>query len=337
MAEFLEGTVDAPVIGRVKKAYIIVPAGLAGAYVLWRWYQASRTDDGPAPDDGTYTTDDLSEYGRSTTGGAYNPGGNTGNTETDGTTPGRIDTNAQWTDKAVEKLTNQGFDGMTVSLALGEFLARRSLDKTEASIARAALAAVGQPPTGGPYPVNEAAVTGPVSLKPPTGLKATAVTSTSVTLTWNKVDGAGYYRIYHSGSMTNVGATDGANTSITIGGLKPSTTYKFAIATDTTTAVPGQKSPAITVKTKGITLTRPTGLRASSVTRTSFRVSCSPVKGAEYYRWYVNGSPYGASDQPYRDFTSRRPNTSYKITVTADTTNQAPGPVSSPLTVKTRK
>lgn len=336
MPEFLEGSVDVPAVGKIKKVYIIVPAGLAGAYVLYRWYQASQAeDDGPVADDGMYTTDDLSEYGRSTTGGAYQPGGNTGSVVTDGTNPNAIDSIPEWTNKAVELLSNAGYDPMVVHDALGEFIARRSLDKTEATIARAALAAVGQPPTGGPYSVIEAAVTGPVALKPPTGLKVTETTSNSVTLSWNKVDGAGYYRVYRSGSSTNAGATD--LTTIKVSGLQPSTSYSFAVAADTTTAVPGPKSSSVTAKTKNITLSKPTGLRSSNVTKTSFRVTCSPVKGAQYYRWYVNGAPYGASDAPYRDFTSRRPNTAYKITVAADTTSQVPGPVSSPLTVKTRR
>lgn len=338
MADFLDGTVDVPKVGKVKKAYILVPAGLAGAYVLYRWYQASRGDEQPAPGaDGMYTSDDLSEYGLSTSGGTGTVTGNNGNQQTDATNPNVIDDNAEWTAKAVELLGNAGYDQATVYAALGEFLARRSLDKTEASIARAALAAAGQPPIGGPYSVIEAAVTGPIALTAPTGLKVTATTTTSVSLAWNKVNGAGYYRVYRSGASTNVGSTDGGNTTITISGLQPNTEYSFQVAADTTTAVPGPKSSPVKAKTKAVALAKPTGLKASNVGKTSFRVSCSPVKGAAYYRWYVNGSPYGASDQPYRDFTSRKPNTSYRITVAADTTNQTPGPQSSPLTVKTKK
>ena len=236
----------------------------------------------------------------------------------------------------MEKLTNQGFDGQAVSLALGEFLARRSLDKTEASIARAALAAVGQPPVGGPYPVIEAAVQGPVALKAPTGVKVTATTANSVTLAWDAVDGAGYYRAYRSGSSTNVGATDAANKTIVISGLAPNTEYSFQVAADTTAGKPGPKSSPVKGKTKPVSLAKPSGLKASSVTKSSFRVSCNKVPGAVYYRWYVNGAPYGASDQPYRDFTSRKSKTSYRITVAADTGNQTPGPQSSALTVKTK-
>lgn len=333
----MQGTVDVPGAGKLKKVYIYVPAGLAAVYVGWRWYQA-RQDAAAAPDqsDGTYTSEDLSDYGLSTTGGATNVTGNTGSTTTDATNPNTIDDNAEWTQKAVELLGNAGYDSATVYAALGEFLARRSLDKNEASIARAALAAAGQPPVGGPYSVNEAATTGTATLTAPTGLKATAVTSTSVTLSWNPVAGAGYYRGYRSGASTNVGATDAANHTMTITGLQPNTTYQLRVAADTTTGKPGPASDPITVKTAAVKLAKPSGLKASAITKSSFRVTCNKVSGAAYYRWYVNGTASGASDQPYRDFTGLKSKTTYRISVAADTTTQTPGQQSNPLSVKTK-
>jgi hypothetical protein len=334
----LEGTVDVPAVGRVKKRYVVIPAGLAAVYVAFRWYQARQEGDEPAPGaDGLYSSSDLSEYGLSTTGGSTTVTGNTGSTVTDATNPNVINDNAQWTERAVEKLTNQGFDGQAIYLALGEFLARRSLDKTEAAIARAALAAAGQPPVNGPYSVIEAATTAPAELKPPTGLKVTATTANSVTLAWDPVVGAGYYRVYRSGSSTNVGATDAGNKSIVISGLQPNTEYTFYVAADTTTGKPGPRSSGVKGKTKAVTLTKPTGLKASSVTRTSFRVSVTPVKGATSYRWILNGVQGAPTDAPYKDFVSRRPNTTYTVAVAADNSTQAPGPVSSSIKVKTKK
>lgn len=338
MPEFLEGTVDVPVAGRMKKAYIYVPAGLAVVYIGYRWYQAKQ-DAAAAPQqsDGTYSTSDLTDMGLSTTGGSTNVTGNTGSTETDATNPNAIDTNAAWTQKAAELLGNAGYDTATVYAALGEFLARRSLDKSEASIARAALAAAGQPPVGGPYPVIEAAATGTTTLKAPTGVKVTSVTATTATLAWNPVEGAGYYRAYRSGASTNVGSTDAGNHSLTVSGLQPNTTYEFQVAADTTLGKPGPKSSPVKAKTSATKLAKPTGLKASAVKQSSFRVSCNKVNGATYYRWYLNGHPNGASDQPYRDFTGLKHNTTYSVTVAADTTNQTPGPVSSALRVKTKR
>lgn len=338
MPDFLEGTVDVPVAGRLKKAYVYVPVGIAAVYIGWRWYQAKQ--DAATADDsastGLYSSDDLSDYGLSTTGGTTTVSGNTGSTTTDATGDA-IDTNAQWTQEAVELLGNAGYDSATVYAALGEFLARRALDKNEATIARAALAAAGQPPVSGPFSVIEEATATSATLAAPTGLRVVSTTSTSVTLAWNAVAGAGYYRGYRSGASTNVGSTDAGNLTMTITGLSPNTSYQFQVAADTTTGKPGPKSAAVTGKTAAVKLAKPGGLKSSAVTRTSFRVTCGKVTGAQYYRWYINSTPYGPSDQPYRDFLGMKPNTTYKITVAADTTNQEPGPVSSALSVKTKK
>lgn len=333
----MQGTVDAPVVGRTKKAYVYVPLGLAGAYIAWRWYQASRTpDEAPPGSDGLYSSDDLSEYGLSTTGGPTNVGGNS-NADSDGTNPNAIDSNAEWTQKALELLGNQGYDGAAVSAALGEFLARRALDKTEASIARAALAVAGQPPEGRPWSVIEEAGTSTGTLPAPTNLRQwEAPTSSVLSVQWDKVDGAAYYRIYRTDQGDEpIGAS--ADTKFRAKGLTPNTSYSLTVRAVGTTGKIGGVSNRITLKTAPVKLGRPSGLKASSVKRTSFRVSCSKVTGATYYRWYVNGRASGASDQPYRDFTGLKPNTVYSITVAADTSNQQPGPQSGALRVKTKR
>lgn len=338
MAEFGQGSVDAPVIGRVKKAYILVPLGIAGAYVAYRWYQASQTAEAPPASDGLYSSDDLSEYGLSTTGGATTVTGNTGSILTDARGADAIDDNAEWTSRAVELLSDSGYDPATVRAALGEFLARRALDKNEASVARAAIASVGEPPVGRPWSVREEATTGTGTLPAPTNVRAAgAATATTVPLKWDKVDGAASYRIYR-GTGENIGSS--ADTTFTATGLQPDTSYPFSVAAVSTTGKPGGRSSVVSLRTGRVKLAKPTGLKASNIARTSFRVSCSPVAGAQLYRWYVGGRASGATDattRPYRDFTGMKPGTSYQITVAADVTTQQPGPTSSPLTVKTRK
>ncbi|WP_333746433.1 hypothetical protein, partial [Streptomyces sp. IBSBF 2950] len=116
----------------------------------------------------------------STAGGPFNVGGNNGSSVTDGTAPDAIDDNAEWTQRAVELLANAGYDPAVVYAALGEFLARRALDKTEATIARAAIAAAGEPPVGRPWTVIEESATGTGTLPAPGGLKASGITSSSV-------------------------------------------------------------------------------------------------------------------------------------------------------------
>lgn len=242
MADFLKGDVDVPVVGKSPKWVVYGLGGLAAAYVAWKWYQAGRGE--PEGDDLMYNPD-LSEYGQSTAGGPFNVGGNTGSTITDGTAPDAIDDNAEWTNRAVELLANAGYDPAVVYAALGEFLARRALDPTEATIARAALAAVGQPPVGRPWSVIEEAATGTGTLPAPSGLKVGTVTDSSVSLSWSSVAGAGSYQVYKDGSA----AVAVSGTSATVSGLKESTTYKFAVAAISTTGKTGTRSSEVSAKT----------------------------------------------------------------------------------------
>lgn len=336
VADFMEGTVDVPKLGKVKKAYVIVPVALVGAYVAYRWYAAGTADD-TSTGDGSYTTDDLTDMGQSTGGGTQNVGGNNGNQNTDGTSDTVIDTNQEWTAAAVEALQNAGYDAMVVYGALGEFLARKALDKTEATIARAALAAAGQPPINGPYSViEEATATSTTPAAPKNVRQWTAPQQTSLAIRWDSVTGAKSYQIFRS-DTGNEPIGSSYDTTSYVRGLKPASTYKITVRALNSSGKAGPMSGAYTAKTLAVKLAAPVGLKASPIHKTSFRVSCKEVKGATYYRWYLNGTPYGASDDPFRDFTSLRSNTNYRVQVAADVTNQVPGPWSKPLTVKTKK
>ena len=337
MPEFMEGTADVPGIGKLKKRYILIPAGIAGAYVAWRWYQSRQAPEVPPGADGMYASGDLSEYGLSTTGGPTTVTGNTGSTVTDATSATAIDTNAEWTGAAVERLTNQGYDGATVLAALGEFLARRSLDASEATIARAALAAAGQPPVGGPYSVLEEATATTGTLPAPSHVRGwSSVTQTQIGIQWDAVPGASHYEIYRADVPTeNIGSS--MDTVFWARGLQPNTPYAFYVVAVGSTGKRGARSGTYSAKTSPVALTKPTGLKSSAVTRSSFRVSVTPVKGATYYRWYLGGTQVGNSDRPYRDFTGLKPGTAYRVSVAADTTNQAQGPASAPITVTTKK
>lgn len=64
-------------------------------------------------------------------------------------------TNADWNELAVDRLANSGYDAIAVRTALGKFLARARLTKTEVNIVQAALAAAGPPPQNGPWHILE--------------------------------------------------------------------------------------------------------------------------------------------------------------------------------------
>ena len=87
--------------------------------------------------------------------------------------------------------------------------------------------------------------TAAVTLKAPTGLKATPGAGTMM-LKWNAVPGADYYRIY----VNNIahGASDTPTYNVV--SLKHKTVYSFKVAADTTTGAPGPASATIKAKTK---------------------------------------------------------------------------------------
>lgn len=64
-------------------------------------------------------------------------------------------TNADWGELVVQRLQQIGLDGPAVSSAVGKFLARKPLNKTEADLVRQAIRAGGYPPQDGPWTVIE--------------------------------------------------------------------------------------------------------------------------------------------------------------------------------------
>lgn len=335
MSEMTSGTVTLPKLGKVKKVYFWGVLAVVGLYVGWRWYGANA---GEAADV-TYETGDVGD-GIDASGvvGAGGASGNVqyaGTTPTDGTDADTIDTNAEWTNTAVEILANSGRDPAAVQAALGEFLAHRPLDEAEASIARAAMAVAGEPPTGGPWTII--AQVGEVSLTAPSNLRASGTTGTSTTLAYSPVNGAASYSAYRD-DLGGVVVGTGVGPSIQIGGLTPNKTYRFSVAARTTTGKTGPKSSATTVKTTGARLTAPGGVRVRSE-RTSASVSWSPVAGAAGYTLQVAGrsGSWESTDTSDR-VTGLKPGTSYRVRVAAlQPGSRTPGPWSAWATGKTSK
>lgn len=80
----------------------------------------------------------------------------------------------------------------------------------------------------------------------PTGLRAGAVTSSSVALSWSPVQGATGYAVYRNGAK----AADATGTFATVSGLSAATAYSFQVAA-TNSAGASALSPAVTATTAG--------------------------------------------------------------------------------------
>lgn len=314
-----------------KKALIVVAVG-ASAYVAWRWFSA------PAPTDDLTTTtsstdDDTAGTGLigSNVGGSENVGNST-NTGTDD-----IDTNNEWFSEAVDRLSNGGWNAQAVQSALGEFLTGQSLDASEANIVRAAVGAMGGYPPSGPNSIKETAGPTDVSKLPaPTGLKVTAKTDSTVDLSWSAVTGAKQYRVYRSGASQNVAAS--VDTNARVAGLKPNTSYTFYVAAGLDTEKMGPRSSGVTAKTTAMKLTAPTGLRVSGISRTSAKLSWTPVGSGEYLYRRSGSSQTWESIDATTTLSGLKPGTKYSYQVAqVQPGTRTPGPWSTYVTFTTKR
>ncbi len=122
-------------------------------------------------------------------------------------------------------------------------------------------------------------------------LKASSKTSSSITLSWDKVRNAKGYRIeqYINGKWTKLTSITG--TSYTVKGLRASSKYYFRVRAYYNSANYGSYSDKLTVYTN---LPKVTGLKVSSTTTSSAKLSWKKVTGATSYVIYrsTNGKTW---------------------------------------------
>lgn len=246
----LDGTVNLPKIGAVKKKTLLLIGIPFAGFVGWRWWQARNgaadytetepedagfEDPGMLPSVSGAVSDDNS-YGLPD-GGNANTGGSIDDYGFHGTT------NAQWTQYATTQLVASDVWSYTdIVTALGAFLDDQPLSATQIQIVQAAIAVAGYPPVGNHtiIPVTQT----PVSLPAPTGFKASNVGQTSCTLTWNAVSGASKYTLSRDG----VHFENSADLKSTPTGMKAGTSYTFTVAAVGMDGKEGSKA-TLTVKT----------------------------------------------------------------------------------------
>jgi len=155
----------------------------------------------------------------------------------------------------------------------------------------------------------------------PTGLAASNITQTSLTLTWNdNATNETGYRIYLDGNPTPV-ATIAANLeTVNITGLTAGTAYTFGVAAYNTGGEGSSQISATTSSSNSEAPTPPTGLVASSITQTTLTLSWDDNATNETgYRVYQNNALIGTllANTELFNVTGLSANTTYTFRVTA--------------------
>jgi chitodextrinase len=156
----------------------------------------------------------------------------------------------------------------------------------------------------------------------PANLAASAITSTSFTLTWSaSSDNVGVtgYEIFRNG----VSAGIVAGTSNVISGLAQSTSYAMTVrARDAAGNWSSQSAPlnvtTATIDTQAPSV--PTNIASSNITMTSFTLSWTASTdnvGVTGYEVFQNGASLGSSATTSRSITNVTPGTTYAMTVRA--------------------
>jgi hypothetical protein len=236
VSEGLQGTTTLPGVGKVKTGYVLIGgalvAGIAG-YAWWKHQQAAADPTVDSADGGLYA--DTRTGSELPTDGYTNPAPNADGVS--GTDIGgdsvfhAPNTDQEWAQQAIERLS--WYEPSYVSAITGKYLARQPLTATEADVIREAWAQIGHPPSN-QLIITASTGTGTTTppattptMKAPTGLRATKVSSTAVDLDWTPVSGAKGYKILVNGNQNGNAVLYSAGAARY---LKSNTSYTIGVA-----------------------------------------------------------------------------------------------------------
>ncbi|MFN8297264.1 MAG: hypothetical protein U0T69_13790 [Chitinophagales bacterium] len=151
----------------------------------------------------------------------------------------------------------------------------------------------------------------------PTGLTATAVSSSQINLSWNAVVGAIGYDIFYCDG-TYIGYT--ANTSYSHTGRAASTTYAYKISAQKSSTCVSSLTSCVSATTPSSCTppSKPTGLTATPVSSSQINLSWNAVAGAIGYDVsYCDGTYIGYVTGTSYPHTGRVENTTYSYKVQA--------------------
>ena len=148
--------------------------------------------------------------------------------------------------------------------------------------------AAGEGEKSAPITVTTSQGAGPSVPGVPAGVTATALSSSSIQVSWNSVSGASGYNVYAgtaSENMTQRGTP--TTTSFTITGLTANTAYYIAVSARNASGEGSQSSPITATTNAAINVpSAPTGVTATALSSSSIQVSWTAVSGASSYDVY---------------------------------------------------
>jgi hypothetical protein len=190
--------------GKKNKQIMYGAAGIAAAYVVYRWYRARSG--GSAVSTATDAAGAAAGAGTGGAGGTYtNPDPLAGSLYNSGSASGSAPaTDTAWTAAVEQDLGGIGYDSQTVAEAIAAYLGGQPLTTTQATIIRVAWAYEGHPPGHPNLPINTAPSTGGVTsatgtANTPTNFHLIANGTTSFRLGWDQEDPGVSFRLTING------------------------------------------------------------------------------------------------------------------------------------------
>ena len=138
---------------------------------------------------------------------------------------------------------------------------------------------------------SEPSVMGKTMAAAPTGVSASAISASSINISWNPVSSALNYKIYYEqGASTNkILLEQVTGTSYTHNGLLSNTSYRYYII-----ATNSEGDSAYSTAASATTLpAAPAGISTTVLSTSSISISWNPVSGATYRVYYAVGSSTG--------------------------------------------
>lgn len=246
----LEGTTDVPVVGKVKKQYVIAAGALVAGIVGYAWWKrrAGATAPADAVDGGLYAdTRTGSELPTDTyTNPAPNADGQSGTGIGGDSVWHAPSTDQEWAQQALERLS--WYEPGYTSAVVGKYLARQPTTPEEQTLIREAWAQIGHPP--GNQPLITSSTPAAATMVAPTGLHVYGIGRDWVQVDWNDVNGAKAYDVAAIGPKLGGHKATVATSSATVPILAAGTTYTIAVKA--ISKADGSMGPAanVTVTTK---------------------------------------------------------------------------------------